>query len=486
MNKKLLRDSALFSFSRYVLMGMSFIRNFVVARVLDPENYGYWVIVTIVLAYGDQIHLGLRHAGDKEIPYLQGQGRSDESQRTANTIFGGVLLLSGAALAVLGGFVLITGNTGEGLERMIFLAGLIVFMEQINRYYLMIMRVKRLFVFSMKVEIITEAFRTLLVCVLVYYFSIWGAIVGFLAGALFMMFYAIAHFKKEFVPKLDRRLLGRLFNLGFSLFGVSLVFVALINADRLFGATVLSKAELGIYGVAALAAQLPLNFTQGISSVVYSTLSETFGKSNDVAALSPISLSVLSSLSFAIPLIAGTTYFGSTFLISLFLPVYMGSLKILAILLPGVFFLAFVPFLSGLFTVANRARQFLVLELFVAVCSVLLFVGLQKFSPGPEGVGIAMTAGMLLYAATAIVAAFRLFSIGPVETVRRIAGIYWPSLYCMIVVGVILNTIGNEADPMSALIGYAMFLLASIPLVIVASRVLDLRKMFNVLRSSHG
>lgn len=482
----MLRDTAIFSFSRYVLLGMSFVRNFVVARILDPEEYGYWVIVMLVLTYGDQIHFGLRHAGDKEIPFLQGQGREDDSRKAANTIFGGILLISVIALAMLGVFAWIRGSERGAVENMILIAGVIVFGDQVCRYYLMIMRVKRMFVFSSRFEIIAEAVRMVLVCVLVYYFSLWGAITGFLAGAVFMALYAIFHFKREFVPRLDRRLLVRLLSLGVSLFGVSMLFVLLINADRLFAATILSKEQLGIYGVAALAAQLPLSFSQAVSMVVYPHMSETFGKSNTVEALYPLFAVVLRSLSFVIPLIAATTFFGATLLIGMFLPAYHESPGILVVLVPGVFFLSFIPFLSGLFTAANRARQFVLVELIAAMCAALLFYAVQGFLAGPKGVAVAMTTGMLVYAAAAIVAAYRLFAVKPVESLRHIAWTYFPSLYSMLVLGIIVNTVGDPMDPAAAMTGYGLFLLASVPLMVFAYHALDVRKIIGILRAPNG
>lgn len=486
MKNGILRDSAIFSFSRYVLIGLSFVRNFFVARILDPESYGYWVIAMLILTYGDQIHLGLRHAGDREIPFARGQGRPEEAKKTANTVYAGILWLSIASLAALGIFVLIGGNEGGTVEHLMLFAGLIVVLDQVNRYYLMIMRATTLFVLSSKIEIITETFRTLLVCILVYYFSLWGAISGFLAAAAFMTLYVLFHFRNEFVPRMDLRRLKELLMLGFSLFGVGLLYILLINADRLFAATMLSKEQLGIYGIAALAVQLPLSFTQGISAVVYPSFSETFGRSNAVMALYPMYTSVLRSLAFATPFVAVTIYFAATILIGLFLPAYRESLVILIVLLPGVFFLSFVPFLSGVFTAVNRARQFLLLELFACVCAAALFFLVQEFSAGPKGIAIAMSAGMMMYAATAIVAAFRLFSIKSSEVIKQIAGTFYPSAYCMIVMGILVSTIGREPGAVSALIAYGMFLVACIPLVFMARRVLDLRRISSMLRAPHG
>ena len=122
----------------------------------------------------------------------------------------------------------------------------------------------------------------------------------------------------------------------------------------------------------------------------------------------------------------------------------------------------------------------------LVVCIVALFLVFQEFFAGPKGVGVAMTAGMLIYAATTIVAVFRLFPISPPDALKQISGIYLPSFYCLIVVGLIINTIGTEADVMTTLIGYGLFLVASIPLLVFAHRLLDLRKMFSILRAPHG
>src|SRR3972149_4811901 len=97
---KIVKDSLTFSSARYVLMGLSALRNFALAKVLDPENYGYWVVLSLIFAYGDQIHIGLRHAGDRDIPFLRGQERHDEADHITRVLFSGILFFS--ALACLG------------------------------------------------------------------------------------------------------------------------------------------------------------------------------------------------------------------------------------------------------------------------------------------------------------------------------------------------------------------------------------------------
>lgn len=78
----MLRDSLVFGSSRYVLLGLSMVRNVVVAKILGPADYGLWIILSLLFTYGDQIHLGLRHAGDRELPFLMGQGDYERSDTT--------------------------------------------------------------------------------------------------------------------------------------------------------------------------------------------------------------------------------------------------------------------------------------------------------------------------------------------------------------------------------------------------------------------
>ena len=486
MSSGLLRESAVFSVSRYALLGLSFIRNFVVARALDPEQYGYWVIVMLVLTYGDQIHLGLRHAGDKEIPYYRGRGQPEEARRIADTLYAGILLISVAALVILGSITAVAPGGERTVQGVIVVAGVIVVVEQVNRYYLMIMRATKQFILSSKVEIAVEAARTTLVCVLVYLFSLAGAITGFLAAAVIMTVFFVFRFRTQFVPRFDWRRLRKLLQLGISLFGVSLLYVLLINADRLFGATVLSKVELGVYGIAALAAQLPLNFTQGISSVVYPTLSEQFGRSDSLEHVFPVFSNVLRSLAFAVPLIVVTTYFGASILVEWFLPAYRQSLEVLILLLPGVFLLAFVPLLSGVFTAVNRARHFLLLEIVAVVCALILFPVLKSLLEGPRGIGVAMSSSMVIYAGLALISTLYLFSVNPRRVLKELAATCLPSIYCLALVVAVLQVGGAESNLTRILMQYGLFLLGSIPLIIVAHRVLDLRKVWRLLRASNA
>ena len=471
--------------SRYVLLGLSFIRNFFIARVLDPESYGTWVILMLVLTYGDQIHLGLRHAGDKEIPYFNGQGRPDEAQKVANTVFGGILALSVIGFVLLSLALLMMGESVAAVRGVLLIAGVIVIAEQVNRYYLMIMRVKKQFIVSSRIEIITETVRTGLVCALAFFFSLTGAISGFLGAAMFMVVVFLVRMRRESVPTIDPGRLKNLMTLGFSLIGVSFLFVLLINSDRLFAASVLSKAQLGMYGVAALAAQLPVNFTQGISSVVYPTFSERFGRVNATTDVFPIFSNVLRSLAFASPLVVVTTFFGATILIQWFLPAYQQSIGVLAMLLPGMFLLSFVPLFSGIFTAMNRARRFLLIEVFAGLCSIVLFLVLQHVLDGHKGVAVAMSSAMVIYGGTSLVGALHLFPMERHEVLKEIAVTCLPSLYCLLVVGIVTNIAGSEGTTTDVMIQFGLWLLSVPPLLYVAHHLLDLRKMWRLLRTPH-
>ena len=220
--------------------------------------------------------------------------------------------------------------------------------------------------------------------------------------------------------------------------------------------------------------------------MVYPTLSEQFGRSDSLEHVFPVFSNVLRSLAFAVPLIVVSTFFGTSILVEWFLPAYRQSLEVLILLLPGVFLLSFVPLLSGVFTAVNRARHFLLLEIAAVVCALVLFPVLKSLLEGPRGIGVAMSSSMVIYGGLALVSTLYLFSVNPRRVLKELAATCLPSVYCLVLVELVLQVEGPESNLMRILLQYGLFLLGSIPLVVIAHRVLDLRKVWRLLRASNA
>jgi O-antigen/teichoic acid export membrane protein len=464
----LLKNSVVFASSRYVLLGLSMIRNFFVAKYLGPSDYGLWIVIGLLLTYGDQIHLGLRHAGDKEIPYYRGQGKGDEGKRIADSIFGGVIWLSCVAFFCLMIYSFLFIGSEKSLIRYgVLVAAFIIVSDQVNRFYLMILRTRHEFLLSSKVESGFELLRTILVSGLAVAFHFYGAIVGLFVASMGTAVYFLLCYSNEFRPRFSFLSLKSLFAIGLPLSVTGLLYILILNLDRLVGAFTLSKDNLGIYGLASLVAQVPVTSSQGISQVIYPQISEKFGETRDPAELKPLFTSTMTGAAFIAPFLVASIFLVGRFLILWVLPAYQSSIGPLFLLSFGIYFLYLVPVPASFLMAMNKNILYLKAELVasgmaIVVCLLLILtnsISLPSIALLASGTFLATSILLLIhsYDVVGVIGKIRL---------REIAKLYAPALYSGIIL--LLIYYGFLSGARESLAGYFLQTVLSIVLYSVA------------------
>jgi O-antigen/teichoic acid export membrane protein len=430
MSTSTVRSALYFASSRYLLLGVSVIRNLVVARLLGPEGYGYWVLMMLILVYGDQLHLGLRHAGDKEIPYWIGRGERGESERCADAIFGGTLVLSLAAFVSLAAYALFLSWPTPALSRAVVVTGLILIADQVTRFYLMILRTRREFVVSSNVEAASEGIKTLAVCALAVSFNLLGSISGLLLASGATAIYLHATVRDGIVPKLDLRALKRIAPVATSLFLGTMLYIVIINLDRLLGAIVLTKSELGVFGVGSLVAQVPVSAAQALKDVLYPTLSERYGHRHRLEDVVPVYTKGLQVLAYYLPFTVGLVFVAGDLLIRWLLPGYEGAIPVAAMLSNGVYFLGLGALPAGMLMATGRSGQYVAAQATAATVTIGAYMALNSTFDRLPSLAIGAAFGFLVYGVALITLAGEGRGWSVLSTLR----ISLPSLYSMFLV----------------------------------------------------
>ncbi|MBM4159788.1 MAG: hypothetical protein FJ217_01685 [Ignavibacteria bacterium] len=476
MRKGLLAEGILFSASRYVLLGLSAVRNLVVAKVLGPEEYGYWIILSLVLMYGDQLHLGLRHAGDKEIPFLRGRREDTRALQVADTIYGGVIALASIGVFVAGAVSLSGLIQAPQLSIGLAVVSLILFSDQVNRFFLMVLRTDKEFILSSQVESFFELIRTLAVCGLVVAFELWGALGAFLLASVATSAFFVCRYWGRFRPMIDSTLAKQLAVVGFPLFLGGLLYILMISLDRVAASWMLSKKDLGLYGLAALLIQLPISGSQAITAVLYPRFSEAFGETGEAESLYPLYAQAISVTSYLAPLLVVGIYFTSEFLIAALLPEFTGATTIIGLLSNGMYFLVAVPLPLYALMALGRRREYVTTQSASVLVAAALYVVAAATGRGPSAIAIAASLSygiflILLHVRTSLV-----FGLRRADTGRALAKTLVPGLYSIVAVfAVSLALPGSTgfslADQLGLMVAKCLaFLLLYSPFLVILNR----------------
>ena len=437
MSKGLITDSVAFSVSRYILVGLSLVRNFVVAHELGPSEYGVWIIVTLVTSYGDQIHLGLRHAGDKEIPYRRSSQGEKEALASANAIYGGILTLSVIATVALALYGLFASATSRLIRIGLIASSIIIFSDQVNRFYLMIFRSFKEFMLSSEVEVVVELARTILVSAFAIFFGFVGVVAASITISICMSGYLIRHYDGKFKPVIDSGRLKVLGKIGIPLFVSGLLYLLIISLDRVVGSIMLSSAGLGTYGVASLLAQIPVTFSQGVGAVLYPRLSERIGLSHSHFELADLFKPVMETIAIFVPIMVSVYAVIATFAIEWLLPAYQGAAGILLVLSVGVYFLCLAPIPMAVLMASGQQRAYIFAEVSGILASAPFYVILPHFAPMWISLAVSASVGFLVFASALLLSTYRLFGMDVRDSICRSVVYYIPTLLSIVLFALI-------------------------------------------------
>jgi O-antigen/teichoic acid export membrane protein len=469
--RALLRDIAGFAGSQYFTRFATLIKGFIVAKVLGPEGNGAWQHFILISDYALQAHSGILPGVNKELGHRLGEGDRSRVEATQNTGLGGVLLtafLSAAGLALYG---LVRGEELHSVDRYgLPLLGFIVFAEQLNFTYMAILRVHG------QIRLISRmttffAITNLLVSVaFLPFLGVQGLLLAWLATRIATTAMMVKRGGLTFRPQLDPAILRRLAVVGFPIFLFQLTRVALRNIDRVLVDTVLTKAQLGIYGMAVTIAGLVHYVAEAIAFVVYPVYLRLYGETRDATALRPHLARPTEFLSLFLPVVLGLGCLLLHLPILWFLPDFVAAIDVFRLLSVSVG-LSSLAILPGFYLMAIDRQNWLVpIGMGAALFDYFLGRWMIDQGFGLPGVATAMGLGTFLHSTSVLALAGWHAHRSKSAVAQWIAKLYAPGAYFA---GIVLllrwllpkTPLAATGETLRSLLAGALFLAVSLPVL---------------------
>ncbi|MBI5645434.1 MAG: oligosaccharide flippase family protein [Ignavibacteriae bacterium] len=381
MSRGILGNTVIVSGTRYVSLGFGMARNLFVAWMFGPEKFGYWVLFLLVLQYADQVHLGLRLAGDVEIPRLRGAGDIPGAESTARMLFAGIISLAAGAgiIAAVGSTLLylrggVVGEYDAGILALVLLViSATIIVDQVGRYHLMIFRTRKEFAVLGISESASDIARAFLVVGLGWMFGLAGAFVAHLCASIGMAFYLHIRVDAQRRMQWDRMRLRSLFVAGLPLFVSYTAYFLIISIDRVAGGIVLGSREFALYGFATTIMLLPVLTSHGLRDVLIPTFGERYG-AGGAADVAPLFLRGSRAVAFMIPPITAFVLFGMEAVVGIGLPKYGEALGVMSLLTPGIAFMALASLPVIALMIMGRSWPLLFLEAVAIGTAAILYI----------------------------------------------------------------------------------------------------------------
>jgi O-antigen/teichoic acid export membrane protein len=381
--------------TQYAGQVLNVIRGIIVARLLGPYYMGVVNSLSLIQQYGSNSNLGLQQGMAKLVPLSRGKGNFDLSNEYKTQSYSLTIIFT--SFITLIGILTIWLYFKE--VDLIFKVGASVFFIELYFfqkyiYYNALAKIKQKYRIASISDITLQGSFVFFSIILIYFFSIWGVFASILLKYTFV--YLI--FKRldesfEIRFSFNKNILTQLFQTGFTLTVVGLLFTFIFSFDRLFIIRYLPLDELGYYGIAITFSTVISKFTQSISTFIYPKVLIKSGKPDSTRDIQIMLFGLVSIITIVLPLFIAYTSIVVNVIIEYMLPKYIMSILPSKILIYSGFFFVFNDVILSYFISKNNER-YIILSL---VINGALFVGILAITKFDSIVNIAIISFMIKF-----------------------------------------------------------------------------------------
>ena len=339
-------------------MAIGLIAGFWIARLLGPEDFGVWNAVSLVLAYGAYLELGVLSAMGRDLPFCLGQGDIEkaatiEGAARRTIIFGAIV----AALFVIA-FSLLPIHSSKmafGLQAM----AAVLILQQVYTYHRILLRSYNQFRELSRQQVLFALINAGLAVVFVVFFGLDGRLIAAILAQALIVLYALRKNPWRPIPQFDSSFTWSLIRVGLPILISGFVLSLLATIDRLMVITFLGEKQLGYFGLALLLTNLVSLVPAMASQVLFPRITNPYGSSGkNVEALRSFILTPPKILSTLLPVLIGSLYFSLPLVIRVLLPAYIPGITAARIVIVGIFFFGILGSTDNFLVTTGKLKQY--------------------------------------------------------------------------------------------------------------------------------
>jgi O-antigen/teichoic acid export membrane protein len=386
----------------YGSLVIGFVQSILLFRILGPAQIGVWLVLYLLMDYGQHFHLGVNNAVNRQLPLLMGAGRGQEAVDYVGRSAGLLVVLSGAwALIAIGAGVLFYRSQPWGAMAL----SVAVVLEVWLAFALTLLKTHARFG-TVGLLLLLRAVLNLALLPLVSAAGLPGAFLRIVIVWAVILAIALA------VRPVPVRLLppirpGRILAEGFPLLVVGMLFGLQVTVNKVLISAGFGSETVGReYGLAAVVLTLLMVVPSAVGVTSYPAMLRDFGASGRPSILRARVRRQTIMVGAAAFLAAGIGALLLPTVVAWMLPRYAPGLPAALWILPGLVLLsASVPSSYFLQTIRHQ-RQHVAISLFGLAVQILLALGALGLGGGVVQICQATSLGYAVYA-TSLYLAFR-------------------------------------------------------------------------------
>ncbi|KKK38906.1 hypothetical protein WQ57_06030 [Mesobacillus campisalis] len=393
--------SNIFSFGSATLISsaLSFVLGVVSRNILGPEQYGYWVSLSMAFTFIPLLQFGVLNAMNREIPYYIARNSIEEVDRIRQKVFSYLITVPIFLILLLSFFSLFVYKSNIASEYkvgsffIIFIGVLLFLSAYVEMYY------KSIQDFKSVSKLITAkgVAQSVLSIIFILLLGFSGLFLGMMAGLIIEIIMGRKAFSKmKFILDFRYQNYVPLIKIGFPILMVGLIWSVLIATDKIILTITMDSSALGNYSVALLVFSTMMLLPQVISQVYYPKIVTMVSKGEYqqiIQSYKRVNL-VLLVISIIVVLV-GLLLLPP--IISLLMPEYEGGIFSAQILLVGLIPLTLVNYAANYFNATHNQKLYIKILVVCIVVNIVSSILLLLIKLDIYMVAVGTSASFLLY-----------------------------------------------------------------------------------------
>ena len=402
----------------------------ILPKLLDPGNYGAWVMLLLVISYAPIVALGTVEALLRQYPYYIGRGESVKARECEESVLGSICLTA-LFLIICGIFSsLIIADTGliayrQEITLIFFTAAISSF----SQFYYFRYAAHQIFKAFSILDTLRAIVNLLFVCVFAWLWGLKGAVIGYLLVEVIVCISSgilSIHQCGNVRIRFDREGIWEAIKIGFPITIIWWALTLQSSVDRVVSSSFLGKEMTGYYGLGISIVSMMVLIPRTVNRVLYPRINEEMGKNTGVPQLAKFVISPVRILSLFIPLFIGSLIIILPTVYKFVFPKYYQGMPSAQILLIGFFFASLIGNGTNYLIAKNKQRIIFIFVLICLIFNVASAIYLVSIGLSIVGVAVSTCLTSALLATLIWRLALQYLEYNTLEQWRGIAEIYSP------------------------------------------------------------
>ncbi|MCP8617528.1 oligosaccharide flippase family protein [Salirhabdus salicampi] len=366
-------------------------------NMLGPEQYGYWITISLIFTFTPLFQLGTLNAMNREVPFYLERKNLKKVQEIRDSVFSFLFTLP-LFIVILLLFIsslIYFKDIDVEYKTGLFLAAFIVFLNYLSSYVEMYFKSQQDFKLTSNLITTKSVAKSFFTLILVFLIGYEGMYLGMIIAIAFQVILArkvISIHRRKFTFSQYKKLI----KIGFPILLVGIVWNLMIASDKFILTIFMTPEDLGNYSVGTFVFTTLMLVPQVLTQIFYPKIVRLISR-NKIMEIRKLYWRVNKYLSLIMLIIVFVSYLLIPYFIKWFMPEYVEGTTAAQMLIFGIYPLTLVQMAGNYFNSTNNQKVYVSIQLICLLLNFLLSILLLNKFNSINSVALATSVTFYVY-----------------------------------------------------------------------------------------